>query len=94
MALVLIYFVKFNFLSECANASETQLCRHVCSCAWQRKLAKFSDRTNSCFKEDFHEFISFLNIISQLSSFAECALNASVCMEEYLLQWWVQRVRR
>lgn len=54
----------------------------------------FPDRTNSCFKEDFHEFISFFNIISQLSSFAECALNASVCMEEYLLQRWVQRVRR
>lgn len=89
VALVLIYFVKFNFLSECVKANEAQPWRDVCSCAWQRKLANPKDRTNSCFKEHFQEFISFLNINSQLPSFAEFAINTPVCIEECLSKWCV-----
>lgn len=40
-ALVLISFVKFNFLSECVKAGEAWLWWDVCSCAWQSKLARF-----------------------------------------------------
>lgn len=57
--LVLIYFVKLNFLSEYVKANNDEHQGDVCSCTWQRRQATPQDCRAPRFKDNFHAFISF-----------------------------------